>query len=165
MGVMVRNQASPSQKVNLMSKKSQAQVTTNVAVIEAPTPYAYDPLAFTRPLASFGVNPLSNEEKAALREQYEQEKIENEAIAKALALVAAKKSVTSTKKVQAYTQVKIKADQKISILAATTCRPGTKGASYFNLLADDMTVSQAMKAGVPRGYVQWFVAHGSITVN
>ena len=45
-----------------------------------------------------------------------------------------------------------------------TCLKGTKGHGYYAKYRGGMTVAAAVKAGVPRGYVAWDVAHGFITL-
>lgn len=43
-------------------------------------------------------------------------------------------------------------------------KPGTKGHGYYSHYKTGMTVAEAVKAGVPRGYVAWDVAHAFITL-
>ena len=43
-------------------------------------------------------------------------------------------------------------------------KEGTKGHGYYSLYKTGMTVAEAVKAGVPRGYAAWDVAHGFITL-
>jgi hypothetical protein len=41
---------------------------------------------------------------------------------------------------------------------------GTKRHGYYAKYRTGMTVGEAVKAGVPRGYIAWDVAHGFITL-
>jgi hypothetical protein len=43
-------------------------------------------------------------------------------------------------------------------------KTGTKGHVYYAKYRTGMTVAEAVKAGVPRGYIAWDIAHGFITI-
>jgi hypothetical protein len=43
-------------------------------------------------------------------------------------------------------------------------KEGTKGHGYYAKYRNGMTVAEAVKAGAPRGYIRWDVAHGFITL-
>jgi hypothetical protein len=68
-------------------------------------------------------------------------------------------------KVPDYRKLKLNAEDVIDgVRKSNPWKEGTKGHGYYSLYKSGMTVAEAVKAGVPRGYVAWDVAHGFITL-
>lgn len=151
--------------------RKQTQVTVKTATVDqAPTePVTYVPFpiyapdAFTRPLSNFGPEQLTHEEKVARAEAYEQEKVENEAIAKALALVAAKSAKPAPSGQRGV--ARFSKDATISILAASNPkRPGSLAYERFELYETASTVATFLAAGGRRVDLDWDAKHGFIQV-
>ena len=69
-------------------------------------------------------------------------------------------------KVPDYRKLKLGADDMIRGVRSTNpWKAGTKGHGYYGLYRSGMTVAQAVKAGVPGGYIAWDAAHGFISVS
>jgi len=61
--------------------------------------------------------------------------------------------------------LKLNADDVIGgVRKVNPWKEGTKGHGYYTKYRSGMTVAEAVKAGVPRGYIAWDVAHGFITL-
>jgi hypothetical protein len=83
----------------------------------------------------------------------------------AAAAKPAKSASPPKEKVPDYRKLKLNADDVIgSVRKVNPWKEGTKGHGYYSLYKNGMTVSAAVKAGVPRGYVAWDVAHGFISL-
>jgi len=68
---------------------------------------------------------------------------------------------TKTGKIPDYRKLKFSKDDVIvGVPAVNPWKSETKGAAYFKLIQDGMTVEEAVKAGCPRSYIAWNVAHG-----
>jgi hypothetical protein len=64
-----------------------------------------------------------------------------------------------------YRKLKLNADDVIGgVRKVNPWKERTKGHGYYKLYKSGMTVAEAVKAGVPRGYIAWDVAHGFITL-
>ena len=64
-----------------------------------------------------------------------------------------------------YRKLKLNADDVIGgVRKVNPWKEGTKGHGYYDKYRGGMTVAEAVKSGVPRGYVAWDVAHGFITL-
>ena len=68
-------------------------------------------------------------------------------------------------KVPDYRKMKLSADDVITgVLAVNPWQPDKKGHGYYAVLKDGMTVADAVKAGCPRGYIAWNIAHQYIAL-
>jgi hypothetical protein len=77
----------------------------------------------------------------------------------------AKAAGVPKEKIPDYRKLKLNADDVIGgVRKVNPWKPGTKGHGYYAKYRGGMTVAEAVKAGVPRGYVAWDVAHGFITL-
>jgi hypothetical protein len=77
----------------------------------------------------------------------------------------AKSAAPAKAKVPDYRKLKLNAEDVIGgVRKVNPWKEGTKGHGYYNLYKSGMTVGEAVKAGVPRGYIAWDVAHGFITL-
>jgi hypothetical protein len=77
----------------------------------------------------------------------------------------AKPAAPAKAKVPDYRKLKLNADDVIGgVRKVNPWKEGTKGHGYYAKYRTGMTVAEAVKAGVPRGYVAWDVAHGFITL-
>jgi hypothetical protein len=77
----------------------------------------------------------------------------------------AKPAAPAKPKVPDYRKLKLNADDVIGgVRKENPWKAGTKGHGYYSRYKSGMTVAEAVKAGVPRGYVAWDVAHGFITL-
>ena len=77
----------------------------------------------------------------------------------------AKAAAPAKSKVPDYRKLKLNADHVIGgVRKNNPWKEGTKGHGYYAKYRGGMTVGEAVKAGVPRGYVAWDVAHGFITL-
>jgi hypothetical protein len=77
----------------------------------------------------------------------------------------AKAAAPAKAKVPDYRKLKLNADDVIGgVRKVNPWKEGTKGHGYYSRYKSNMTVAEAVKAGVPRGYVAWDVAHGFITL-
>jgi hypothetical protein len=77
----------------------------------------------------------------------------------------AKAAAPAKAKVPDYRKLKLNAEDVIGgVRKNNPWKEGTKGHCYYAKYRGGMTVAEAVKAGVPRGYVAWDVAHGFITL-
>jgi hypothetical protein len=77
----------------------------------------------------------------------------------------AKPAAPAKPKVPDYRKLKLNADDVIGgVRKVNPWKEGTKGHGYYAKYRTGITVAEAVKAGVPRGYVAWDVAHGFITL-
>ena len=77
----------------------------------------------------------------------------------------AKPAAPAKPKVPDYRKLKLNADAVIGgVRKVNPWKEGTKGHGYYSRYKSNMTVAEAVKAGVPRGYVAWDAAHGFITL-
>jgi outer membrane biosynthesis protein TonB len=68
-------------------------------------------------------------------------------------------------KVPDYRKLKLNAEDVIGgVRKVNPWKEGTKGHGYYAKYRGSMTVAEAVKAGVPRGYIAWDIAHGFITI-
>jgi hypothetical protein len=64
-----------------------------------------------------------------------------------------------------YRKLKLDVDDVIGgVRKVNPWKEGTKGHGYYAKYRGGMTVAEAVKAGVPRGYIAWDIAHGFITI-
>jgi hypothetical protein len=85
--------------------------------------------------------------------------------AAAAAAKPAKAASLPKEKVPDYRKLKLNAEDVIGgVRKVNPWKEGTKGHRYYGLYKNGMTVAAAVKAGVPRGYVAWDVAHGFISL-
>jgi hypothetical protein len=84
------------------------------------------------------------------------------------AVAAAKPTKTASpakEKIPDYRKLTLNADDVIGgVRKVNPWKEATKGHGYYAKYRNGMTVSTAVKAGVPRGYIRWDVAHGFITL-
>jgi hypothetical protein len=77
----------------------------------------------------------------------------------------AKTATPPNEKIPDYRKLKLSADDVIGgVRKENPWKAGTKGHGYYAKYRTGMTVAEAVKAGIPRGYVAWDAAHGFITV-
>jgi hypothetical protein len=89
----------------------------------------------------------------------------NTAAAAARQAKPAKLAAPAKAKVPDYRKLKLNTDDVIGgVRKVNPWKEGTKGHGYYKLYKGGMTVAEAVKAGVPSGYVAWDVAHGFITL-
>jgi hypothetical protein len=84
------------------------------------------------------------------------------------AVAAARPTETASpakEKIPDYRKLTLNADDVIGgVRKNNPWKQGTKGHGYYELYRNGMTVAKAVKAGVPRGYIRWDIAHGFINV-